>query len=66
VLGHANSSTTKSRYAHYAPKKLRAVVLEHSASPAELVADYEAEEPARRASSEPASKPIVSVAGVEG
>jgi site-specific recombinase XerD len=50
VLGHADPSTTKSIYAHYTPKKLRAVVLEYSASPAELVAEFEAEEANRRGS----------------
>ena len=50
VLGHADPSTTKSIYAHYTPKKLRNVVLQYSASPAELVAEYEAEEAARRGS----------------
>ena len=49
VLGHADPSTTKQIYAHYTPKKLRAVVLEYSASPAELVAEFEAEEERRRA-----------------
>jgi site-specific recombinase XerD len=49
VLHHADPSTTKRIYAHYAPKKLQAVVLEYSASAAELVAEFEAEEPARRA-----------------
>jgi hypothetical protein len=48
-LGHADPSTTKMIYAHYAPKKLRAVVLEYSASPAELVVEIEAEEASRRA-----------------
>jgi integrase len=47
VLGHADPSTTKSIYAHYTPKKLRAVVLEYSGSPAELLTAFEAKEAAR-------------------
>jgi site-specific recombinase XerD len=48
VLGHANPNTTKTIYAHYAPKFLRAVVEKYSASPAELVAELEAEQERRR------------------
>ena len=48
VLGHADPSTTKMVYAHYTPQKLRPVVLEYSASPAELVAEFEAEAPHAR------------------
>lgn len=43
VLGHASPLTTKQIYAHYTPAVLRRVVLEHSASPADLVAELEAD-----------------------
>jgi site-specific recombinase XerD len=48
VLGHANPSTTKLIYAHYTPKFLRAAVEKYSATPAELVAELEAEQARRR------------------
>jgi site-specific recombinase XerD len=49
VLGHSSPETTKSIYAHYTPKYLRAAVEKYSASPAELVAELEAEQERRRA-----------------
>jgi site-specific recombinase XerD len=48
VLGHATPGTTKLIYAHYTPKFLRAAVEKYSASPAELVAELEAEQERRR------------------
>jgi site-specific recombinase XerD len=52
VLGHASPpTTTKQIYAHYTPKAVRAAVEHYSASPAELVAELEAERERRRAGS---------------
>ena len=48
VLGHSSPETTKSIYAHYTPKFLRDAVEKYSATPAELVAELEAEQQRRR------------------
>ena len=48
VLGHASPTTTKAIYAHYTPKFLRGAVEKYSATPAELVAELEAEQEHRR------------------
>jgi site-specific recombinase XerD len=48
VLGHASPLTTKQIYAHYTPKVLREAVQRYSATPAELVAELEAEQERRR------------------
>jgi integrase/recombinase XerD len=48
VLGHASPSTTKAIYAHYSPKFLGDAVRKYSATPAELVAELEAEQARRR------------------
>jgi site-specific recombinase XerD len=48
VLGHSSPETTKQIYAHYTPKVLRAAVEKYSATPAELVAELEAEDARRR------------------
>ena len=50
VLGHASPVTTKQVYAQYTPKFLRAAVEKYSATPAELVAELEAEQERRRES----------------
>lgn len=49
VLGHASPSTTKAIYAHYTPKFLGDAVRKYSATPAELVAELDAEQSRRRA-----------------
>ncbi len=48
VLGHASPVTIKQIYAHYTPKVLRVAVEKYSATPAELVAELEAEQERRR------------------
>jgi hypothetical protein len=48
VLGHASPVTPKQIYAQYTPKFLRETVKKYSASPAELVAEIEAEQERRR------------------
>ncbi len=49
VLGHSSPETTRQIYAHYyTPKVLRAAVEKYSATPAELVAEFEAEQDRRR------------------
>ena len=48
VLGHSSPLTMKSIYAHYTPKFLREAVQRYSATPAELVAELEAEQERRR------------------
>ena len=48
MLGHSSPETTKQIYAHYTPKVLRAAVEKYSATPAELVAELEAEQERRR------------------
>jgi len=48
VLGHASPLTTKQIYAHYTPKVLREAVEKYSATPAELVAELEAEQERRQ------------------
>jgi site-specific recombinase XerD len=44
VLGHSSPETTKQIYAHMTPKVLRDAVEKYSATPAELVAELEAEQ----------------------
>ena len=51
MLGHADPNTTKTIYAHYNPEFLRESVARYSASPAELVAEFEAEQERRRTGS---------------
>jgi site-specific recombinase XerD len=48
VLGHSSPETTKQIYAHMTPKVLRDAVEKYSATPAELVAELEAEQERRR------------------
>jgi site-specific recombinase XerD len=48
VLGHADPSTTKAIYAHYTPQFLRESVAKYSATPAELIAELDAERERRR------------------
>jgi integrase len=55
VLGHASPETTKRIYAHYTPQFLRESVAKFSATPAELVAELEAEQAGRRVARTPAA-----------